>query len=275
MSLHDLHRTPSMCLESLTGETCCRQVKFLCCVKRVKDSKERGAGERGEETRGLLMERRIGFGVRRASLGRTSWPLRAARHGSMKCAMECAMKSNPNSVQNPRPRALTRREDRHRFGHCVSSCGGFHHQADSIAMRAWASQVSFRSSSDTREHPGFRVVRGHEQDRHCRGPVVRPGTSSRLWPGGSRSPQATPSGCVGASTNAPFENTSAWAGRSSWPGAPSAPSTSGQCRAEQVILDGGSTCSPFRGHLWIWDLEILVSEPRPAERTPRTKHAGI
>ncbi len=47
------HRGP---LESLTGETCCRQVRFLCCVQGVKDSTERGAGEKGRETRGLLME---------------------------------------------------------------------------------------------------------------------------------------------------------------------------------------------------------------------------
>ena len=32
-------------LESLTGETWCRQVKFVCSAEVVKDSMERGAGE--------------------------------------------------------------------------------------------------------------------------------------------------------------------------------------------------------------------------------------
>ena len=68
----DLEAQP---LESLTGETCGKQVKFLCCVEGAKDSPERGlrraqpirAGERGGKTRGLFMEMRTGFGLRRVA----------------------------------------------------------------------------------------------------------------------------------------------------------------------------------------------------------------
>ena len=49
--------TGSNRLESLTGETCCRQVEFPCCVERVRDSNERGAGEKGGQTRGHLIGR--------------------------------------------------------------------------------------------------------------------------------------------------------------------------------------------------------------------------
>ncbi len=38
----------------------------------------------------------------------SSLPLGAARHKSMKCAMKCAMKSNPNNVQAPAPGQRTR-----------------------------------------------------------------------------------------------------------------------------------------------------------------------
>ncbi|MDA1192126.1 MAG: right-handed parallel beta-helix repeat-containing protein [Candidatus Poribacteria bacterium] len=32
----------------------------------------------------------------------------------------------------------------------------------------------------------------------------------------------------------------------------------------RVVIDGGLTIQPPTAHLWMWDLEILVSEPRPA-----------
>ena len=54
-----LFTPPGSSLESLTGETCSRQVKFLCCIKGVKDSYERGAGERGRETRRHSMNRTL------------------------------------------------------------------------------------------------------------------------------------------------------------------------------------------------------------------------
>lgn len=37
---------------------------------------------------------------------------------------------------------------------------------------------------------------------------------------------------------------------------------------ERVILDGGLNVQSPSSHLWIWDLEVLVSEPRPAEPVP-------
>ena len=40
----------------------CEQVKFVCFGEEVKDSKERGAGERGGGTRGLFMLMRTGIG---------------------------------------------------------------------------------------------------------------------------------------------------------------------------------------------------------------------
>jgi len=42
-------------MESLTGQTCCRQVKFVCCVEGVKDSPERGAGVGGGGALGGFM----------------------------------------------------------------------------------------------------------------------------------------------------------------------------------------------------------------------------
>lgn len=72
-----LFTAPGSALESLFGETFCRQVKFLCCARWVKDSKERGlrraqrgrAGARGGETPGLFVEMRTGFCLRRGSPG--------------------------------------------------------------------------------------------------------------------------------------------------------------------------------------------------------------
>ena len=37
---------------------------------------------------------------------------------------------------------------------------------------------------------------------------------------------------------------------------------------EPVTIDGGLNVQSPSSHLWIWDLEILVSEPRPAEPLP-------
>ena len=34
-------------------------------------------------------------------------------------------------------------------------------------------------------------------------------------------------------------------------------------QGRQVTIDGGLDVQPPSTHLWIWDLEILVSEPRP------------
>ncbi|HOY58880.1 MAG TPA: glycoside hydrolase family 20 zincin-like fold domain-containing protein [Verrucomicrobiota bacterium] len=55
--------------ESSTGEVGGRQVKFLCRVKGVEDSAERGAGGQGGETAGLVQEGEDRVGQRGASLG--------------------------------------------------------------------------------------------------------------------------------------------------------------------------------------------------------------
>lgn len=65
----------------------------------------------------------------------------------------------------------------------------------------------------------------------------------------------------------PFENLGM-----GWPvrlaGHASAPVHLRAMPGEQVTIDGGLHVQPPCAHLWIWDLEILVSEPRPAEPVP-------
>jgi hypothetical protein len=40
------------------------------------------------------------------------------------------------------------------------------------------------------------------------------------------------------------------------------------CQGERVTIDGGLTVQPPATHVWIWDLEIIVSEPRPEKAIP-------
>lgn len=39
-------------------------------------------------------------------------------------------------------------------------------------------------------------------------------------------------------------------------------------RGERVTIDGGLNVQPPATHLWIWDIEIIVSEPRPGKPVP-------
>ena len=42
-------------------------------------------------------------------------------------------------------------------------------------------------------------------------------------------------------------------------------------QGQRVTIDGGLNVQPPSTHLWIWDLEILVSEPRPRLRLRPTR----
>jgi hypothetical protein len=47
-------------------------------------------------------------------------------------------------------------------------------------------------------------------------------------------------------------------------------------KGKRVTIDGGLNVQPPSTHLWIWDLEILVSEPRPsAPIAPDPTYANV